>query len=102
MENNLEWDPEELEKMLEKAKRETQAILDKMTPEERAWAESEAKKRIEEDRVSMQKMIDDAARIAAGSAPKERETPKFCANCGAPAGGGNFCAYCGSPLQNRQ
>lgn len=100
MDNNLNYSPEEIEKMLEKAKRDAQAILDKMTPEERAQAEIKAKKLIEEDKASMQKLIDEGNRIASALPVKEKKTPKFCANCGAPTNGGNFCEYCGSPLQS--
>jgi len=46
----------------------------------------------------MQKLIDDAQQAMAGSAPAEKESPKFCASCGAPAGTGKFCEYCGQPL----
>ena len=89
---------EELEKALEKAKRDAQEMLDKMTPEEREQALKRAEKLIEEDRASMQKLIDDAQAIAAESAPAEKAKPKFCTNCGAPAGAGKFCTNCGSPL----
>lgn len=88
---------EELEKLLEKAKREQQALLDRMTPEEREAAERRAKQMIEEDQANMQKLIEDAAAVA-GSAPKKTNTPGTCPHCGAPAEGGKFCAYCGSPL----
>lgn len=37
-----------------------------MTPEERAEAEAKAKKAIEDDRASMEKLIADAAAIAEG------------------------------------
>ena len=86
----------ELEQMLEKAKRDLQAKLDQMTPEERAQTEIRAKKMIEEDDAARQKMLDEAAAVLAGSAPKP--SPKFCGRCGAPADGGKFCAYCGMPL----
>lgn len=66
MENDRMPGPEELERILEKAKKEAQAALDKMTPEERAEAEAKAKKMIEEDRASMEKLIADAAAIAEG------------------------------------
>lgn len=96
MENNMNISPEELEKMLEKAKADLQAKLDKMTPEERAQAELKAQKLIAEDKAAMQKLTEDAAKYAA--APCAKPTPKFCPNCGAKAGAGNFCEYCGSKL----
>ena len=98
MENNLNMSPEELEKMLEKAKRDAQAMLDKMTPEERARAQAQAQRTIEEDQAAMQKLIDDAARVAAGFPAEEQEKPKFCTHCGAQASGGKFCTYCGQPF----
>ncbi len=96
MENKTVPSPEELQKLLEKAQREVQAALEKMTPEERAQAELNAKKRMEEDRASMQALVDEAAAVAAGSIPKT--AAKFCPNCGAPVSGGKFCANCGKPL----
>lgn len=98
MANDMGFTPEELEQMLEKAKRDAQAALDRMTPEERAQAEAKAQKLIEEDRAAMQKLIDDAAKVAAGDLPGKKEKPKFCPACGAEAGDGRFCEYCGSPL----
>ena len=89
---------EELEKALEKAKQDAQAMLDQMTPEERAQAMRKAEQRIEEDSAAMRKLIDDAKAVAAGAAPVETAKPKFSANCGAPALGGKFCTNCGSPL----
>ena len=88
---------EELEEMLEKAKRDLQEALDKMTPEERAQAEMRAQKMIEEDRAAKQALLEQGAKIAAAIPEKPR--PKFCTNCGAPAGSGKFCTNCGSPLQ---
>jgi vacuolar-type H+-ATPase subunit H len=97
MENGIELSPEELALALEKAKREAQALLDKMTPEEREQARIKAEKLIEEDNASMQKLIDDAKRVA--SEFSEKKAPSFCTGCGAPAGKGNFCEYCGQPLK---
>ena len=96
MDTPKSYTPEELQKMIEKAQADLQAQLDKMTPEERAQAERRAKQLIAEDAASMQKMIDEAAAVAGGMPVKE--APKFCTNCGAPAGNGRFCAYCGSAL----
>lgn len=97
MENNLNPSPEELEKMLEKAKKDYEAAISKMTPEERAQAEMKAQKLIEEDKAAMDKMIEDAARVAAGEFP-QKPAPKFCPGCGAAVNGEKFCAYCGNPL----
>lgn len=85
---------EELEKLLEKAKRDLEAKLAQMTPEERAQAEARAQQMIEDDRAANQTLIDRAAQCLAGSPAK----PKFCTNCGAPVRGGKFCTNCGSPL----
>ena len=98
MKDISDYTQEELEELLEKSKRELQEQLDRMTPEEREQAEIRWKKMIEEDNAAMQELLDSAARLASGSTPKEKETPNFCGNCGAPASGGKFCTYCGSPL----
>ena len=89
---------EELQLLIEKMERDKQAMLEKMTPEEREAAEQRAKRAIEEDNARMQKLIDDAAAVSAGVTPKATAAPKFCENCGAPAEGGKFCSFCGSPL----
>ena len=89
---------EELKRMLEKAERELQEKLAKMSPEERAAAELKAKQLIEKDAADMRKLMEDAAAVAAGVQPKETKAPEFCPNCGAPVEGGKFCAYGGSPL----
>ena len=89
---------EEIEKLIERMEKEKQAMLEKMTPEEREAAELKAKKAIEEDNARMQKLMADAAAIAAGPVPGKTTAPKVCPNCGAPADGGKFCTYCGSPL----
>ena len=88
--------PEELQKALEKAKRDAEEMLAKMTPEEREQAEIKAKKLIEEDQARMREMIEKAKEVGAGAPSGEK--PKVCPSCGAPAGSGNFCTYCGSPL----
>ena len=85
--------------MLEKAKADLQAALDKMMPEERRQAELNAQKAIEEDNARMQSLIDDANRVAAQTSAQNAQAPKFCPSCGAPASGGNFCQYCGNPLR---
>ena len=89
---------EELEKALEKAKRDAQELWEKLTPEERERAAAATRSRIAEDQASMQKLLEDARAVAAGAAPQERRAPKFCTNCGAPVSGGKFCRNCGSPL----
>ena len=86
---------EELERLLEKANKDAQEMLDKMTPEARAQAVAAAQKRIEEDEAAMQKLIEDARNIAGSSS---KAAPKFCGCCGAPAGDGKICEYCGMPL----
>ncbi|MBR6917710.1 MAG: hypothetical protein IKN38_05955 [Clostridia bacterium] len=99
MENNMEISREEMEKLIEKAKRDLEETLSKMTPEERAAAEERAKKAIAEDEAKRQKLLDDAARILGKTEPAAQKRPKFCSNCGAAAGAGNFCEFCGSPLK---
>ena len=101
MDSNMNPSHEELEKLLEKAQREYQAMLDKMTPEEREQAELKAKKIAEEENARIQKIIDDAAKLTGKPLPEENKAPAVCPNCGAPANGGKFCPFCGSPLQNR-
>ena len=127
MDNHAQISPEELEKMVEKAKRDLQAKLDSMTPEERAQAEMKASKTIAADQAAMQNLLDDAAAVMGGYPPQrefmERNTAqehhtnpypgaympnaaqqiaqnvvRFCPNCGARADGGKFCEYCGSAL----
>lgn len=87
---------EELEKLVEKAQKDLEEALAKMTPEERAQAEARAQKMIEEDRAANQALLDRAAQLRTESPEKPR--PKFCTNCGAPVRGGKFCTNCGSPL----
>ena len=96
MDTNVNMKPEKMQQAHEKAKRELQEKLSKMSPEERAAAQARAQQAMQDDAVAMQQLIDDAAKVAAGAAPATK--PKFCGNCGAPAGNGQFCAYCGSPL----
>ena len=96
MDNFREPSREELEAALEKAKRDYQEIIEKMTPEERAEAERKAAQAIAEDEAKMQKLLDDCAKIMGKTAPAQKAN--FCSNCGAPAGEGNFCSYCGKPL----
>lgn len=100
MDTNMNYTPEELQALLEKAQKELQEKLDSMTPEEREQAQIKAQQAIEDDAASMQKLIDDAAKVAAGNIPTQK--PKFCPNCGAPAGDGNFCQFCGTALQNNK
>jgi len=97
MDNKLELTPEEIEKEIEKAKQNIQKMLSEMTPEQREQAELNAKKLIEQDNAEMQKMIDEAAALTK-DVPVNK--PKFCSNCGAPAGEGKFCSFCGTPFQN--
>lgn len=89
--------PEEMQKLVEKAQRDLEEALAKLTPEEREEAERKAKKMIEEDAAKKQALLEQAAPIATGDVPKRK--PKFCTNCGAPVVGGKFCTNCGSPLE---
>ena len=115
--------PEELEKMLEKAKKEAEAALAKLSPEQRerarelktvdeiiAFAEGEgfelsdeqleavmrAKKLIEEDAAAMRALVESASKLSAGAAPK---AARECPHCLAPVSG-RVCEYCGSPLED--
>ena len=123
MKNNTEISREELERALEEANKKAQAMLDKMTPEERAQAQTKANRTIAEDQAAMQKLINEASAVM-NSYPPQREmmerntaqehgtipnpgayvpTPagdasRFCPSCGAKADGGKFCEYCGKPL----
>ncbi len=98
MENMKTPSPEELQKLLEKAQREAREAMEKLSPEERAQAEARAKQMMEEDRASMQALMDEAARVAAGVTPRAKTTPKFCPHCGTPVSGGKFCTNCGGSL----
>ena len=97
METMASMSPEEMQKLVEKARRELEETLAKMTPEERAAAEQRAQEMIAKDREYMDALIAQAAAVCGGT-PKAETRPKFCRNCGAPAGGGKFCTNCGSPL----
>jgi len=88
--------PEELEKMLEKAKKEAEAALAKLTPEQRAEAEMRAKKLIEEDAAAMRELVESAPKLSAGAAPR---AARECPHCLAPVSG-RVCEYCGSPLED--
>ena len=88
--------PEELEKMLEKAKKEAEAALAKLSPEQRAEAEMRAKKLIEEDAAAMRALVESASKLSAGAAPK---AARECPHCLAPVSG-RVCEYCGSPLED--
>ncbi len=88
--------PEELEKMLEKAKKEAEAALAKLTPEQRAEAEMRAKKLMEEDAAAMRELVESASKLSAGAAPK---AARECPHCLAPVSG-RVCEYCGSPLED--
>ena len=97
MENIPDISQEELKKLVEKAEKDMQAILEKMTPEEREQAQIKAQKAIQEDEARIQKLLDDAAALT--SASPRTQARETCASCGAPAGSGNFCEYCGQPLR---
>lgn len=87
---------EEMQKLIEKAQKDLEEQLAKMTPEEREQAEKKAQKMIEEDQANIQSILDEAAKYMSGSSQKPK--PKFCSNCGSPVSGGKFCTNCGSPL----
>ena len=96
MDNRTMPSPEELEKMLEKAKKEAEAALAKLTPEQRAEAEMRAKKLMEEDAAAMRELVESASKLSAGAAPK---AARECPHCLAPVSG-RVCEYCGSPLED--
>lgn len=122
MKNNTEISREELERALEEAKKKAQAVLDKMTPEERAQAQTKANMTIAENQAAMQKLINEVAAVMDGYPPQREfmeqncaqehgtipnpgayacdaaHKPRFCQNCGAQAGSGKYCEYCGKPL----
>lgn len=99
MQQPMDMSREEMEKALEKAKRELQETLNKMSPEERAQAEAKAKKMMEDDRKELQNILDQAAAVLGTDNSNHTQASKFCPHCGAPAGSGNFCTYCGSALK---
>ena len=84
--------PEELREMLEKAQKEAEAALAKLSPEERAAAEKRAKEMMEKDEAEMRALLEQAGKLA--GSPKAAECP----HCGAPAGRGGVCEYCGGAL----
>ena len=69
--------PEDQQQKIKEMREESQALLDKLTPEEREIAEE----MLAESRI-------------------EKPRQKFCTNCGAPVSGGKFCTNCGHPLLN--
>ncbi len=89
---------EELEKMLEKAKKDLREAMEKLSPEERAEAEERARKMIADDEAERKRLLENASQILEKPAQPETLKPKFCKNCGAPAGSGKFCEYCGQLL----
>lgn len=123
MENNIEISREEMERALEEAQKKVQAMLNKMTPEERVQAQMKANQAIAEDQAAMQKLIDEANAVMDGYPPQRemmerntaqehhvnpypgayvpnavQDTARVCPNCGAKAERGKFCEYCGSAL----
>ena len=93
--------PEERKQLLEKARREAEEAFAKLSPEEREKVLARTQQMMTDDRAANQALID-AARAAAmmpGAAPDAPKSPKFCPNCGAPAGDGNFCTFCGGRLR---
>ena len=96
MDDNRQPTREELEQALEKAKRDWQEMLKKMTPEQRLEAERKAQQAVAGDEAERQRMLEECAKVMAQT--QEKPKPQFCGNCGAPAGNGSFCSYCGKPL----
>ena len=96
METIPEMSREEMQKAIEKAQRDLEEIRAKMTPEERAEADRRAQKMLEEDEAEHRRLIESAKQLLGKRLTGVR--PKFCTNCGAPAGEGKFCTNCGSPL----
>ena len=84
--------PEELREMLEKAQKEAEAALAKLSPEERAAAEKRAKEMMEKDEAERRELLEQARKLV--GSPKASECP----HCGAPAGRGSVCEYCGGVL----
>ena len=89
---------EDLEKMIEKAKKDWQEALEKLSPEERAEAEKRAQKMVADDEAKRKRLLESASELLGKRSVPETPTPKFCKSCGAPAGSGKFCEYCGQPL----
>ena len=87
---------EDLEKMIEKAKKDLQEAMEKLSPEERAEAEKRAQKMIADDEAKRKRLLESASELLGKRFVPE--TPKFCKSCGAPAGSGKFCEYCGQLL----
>ena len=91
--------PEEMRALLEKAQKDLDEALAKMTPAERAAAEARAKAALEKEEAEHKALMERvAAVLGEKSAPQAEQRPKFCRNCGAPAGEGKFCTNCGSRL----
>lgn len=82
----------EMERLLEEARKRVQAMLDRMTPEERAEAERKARAAQAADEAERQRLVSEAAALVGKPAPQR------CPHCGAAAQGGNFCACCGQAL----
>ncbi len=105
--------PEELERLVEKKKKELEQMLARLTPEARAEAEKNAAALWEADAAAMRKTLDDARAVMEMNTLQEhglRGAPgayvpeaavRVCPNCGAQAPGGSFCEYCGSPLKTQ-
>ncbi|MBO6011069.1 MAG: hypothetical protein J6P71_04650 [Oscillospiraceae bacterium] len=83
--------PEELRELLEKAQKEAEAALAKLSPEERAAAQKRAIELMEKDEAERRELLESAGKLA--GAPKAAECP----HCGAPVSG-RVCEYCGSVL----
>ena len=110
--------PEELQRLVEEARKKTEEMLAQMSPEERAEAEKRFAAMKAADDAAMKKTLDEARKVMEMNTAQEHHIPqnpgafvpeealqrsespvRLCPNCGAKAGDGNFCEYCGSPLK---
>ena len=76
--------PEELAKKQPEAIKAAQETLDRLTPEERAKAEVEGQKLMEQMAAEHQRKMDLIAQDIAKITAKEAAGPRFCTNCGNP------------------
>ena len=115
---NRDFNPEELQRILEEQKKKAEEMFAAMSPEERKEAEKRFAAMKAADDAAMNKTLEDARKVMEMNTAQEHHTAarpgayvpealrqinenpvRFCPNCGAPAGGGAFCECCGSPLK---